>query len=287
MATGATEWVWENSRASNGSLIVLLAIADECGEGEFTEMKIADLASKCRLSDRAVRMAVKDLEGLGELAVETARGTVSRYAPRQNLPDPPAKSAGPAKSAPRQNLPDPLKEPQVNGTPAKSAGHQISDALNGSVVSGKRSKPRRSSDAPRPDVDRLCEHLANQIEANGSRRPVVNDRWRNAARLMIDVDGRTEEQIRGCIDWSQKHHFWHRNILSMEKLRTQYDRLFLEAKAEREKQARPRQSRQQETDEQYANALKRIAAREAAANDPLRNGGPRPLHQISLPRAAD
>ena len=115
MSAGVTKWIWENSRASNGSLIVLLAIADECGEGEFTEMKIADLASKCRLSDRAVRMAVKDLEALGELAVEAARGTVSRYAPRQILPDlqnlHPGKICrtlrrNPRSRQPRQNLPD-------------------------------------------------------------------------------------------------------------------------------------------------------------------------------------
>ena len=242
MSAGATKWVWSNSRASNGSLIVMLAIADECGEGEFTEMSIAELTKKTRLSDRAVRMAVKDLEALGELSVEDRPGGVGRYAPRQILPEHPGKICRPAKSAPRQILPDPPEKPQVSDTPAKSAGPEISDAFDlGSVVSAKRSKPRRSSDAPRPDVDRLCEHLADHIEANGSKRPVINDRWRNAARLMLDADGRTEEQVRGCIDWSQKHHFWHRNILSMEKLRAQYDRLLLEAKAEQK--TKPRQSR--------------------------------------------
>src|ERR1700733_3465789 len=103
MSTGATKWIWEKSRASNGSLIVLLAIANECGEGEFTEMSITELTRKCRLSDRAVRMAVKDLEALGELSVEPHRGGLSRYAPRQNLPDHPGKICTPAKSAPRQN----------------------------------------------------------------------------------------------------------------------------------------------------------------------------------------
>ena len=236
MATGAAKWIWEHSRASNGSLIVLLAIADECGEGEFTEMSVTDLRRKCRLSDRAVRMAVKDLEGLGELAVEAARGTVSRYAPRQILPDPPANIAGPAKSAPRQILPDPPEEPQVKPTPAKSAEVAIPDALDlGSVVSGNKSKPGRASDAPRADVDRLCEHLADRIEANGSKRPLINQRWRTAARLLLDADGRTEKEVHGAIDWCQQHHFWHRNILSMEKLRAQYDRLLLEAKAERGK----------------------------------------------------
>lgn len=273
MSVGATKLVWSNSSASNGSLLVLLAIADECGEGEFTEMKIADLALKCRLSDRAVRMAVKDLEALGELSVEGGRGAVGRYAVcstsadssdvrRQILPGTSAESAGPAKSAPRQNLPDPLEEPQVSGTPAKSAERSIPDALDlSSVVSGKRSRSKAASETPRPDVDRLCEHLARKIAERGSKRPKIGKRWRDAARLMIDNDGYTEEQIHAAIDWSQQHHFWHRNIMSMEKLRQQYDRLRLDAIAE--KKAKPRQSRQQETDDLFDRAMARARRADA------------------------
>jgi hypothetical protein len=33
MAGSATEWAWQQSRAKNGSLIVLLAIADEIDNG--------------------------------------------------------------------------------------------------------------------------------------------------------------------------------------------------------------------------------------------------------------
>jgi hypothetical protein len=229
MTAGAVRWAWANSRASNGSLIVMLAIADECGEGEFTEMSIAALTRKCRLSDRAVRMAVKELEALGELSVEPHKGLLSRYAPRQNLPDHPGKICTPAKSADRQNLPDLPREPQVKGTPAKSAGPQISNVFSsttGSQVAEVKEVPAK---LPRPDVDRLCEHLAGRIEANGSRRPNITRKWRDACRLMIDNDGRTEEQIRKAIDWSQDHEFWRANVLSMPKLREKYDQLRLEA----------------------------------------------------------
>lgn len=235
MAAGAAKRIWENSRASNGSLIVLLAIADECGKEESTEMSVAQLARKCRLSDRAVRMAVKDLEGLGELSVEPARGTVSRYAPRQILPDPPADIAGPAKSAPRQILPDPPEEPQVKPTPAKSAGPQISDmylTVTGSSlvpVKDVPAKPPRRRTGDREDVTRLCGHLASRVEANGSRRPNITQKWRDAARLMIDADGRTEEQVHAAIDWCQSNEFWRANIMSMPKLREKYDQLRMQA----------------------------------------------------------
>jgi hypothetical protein len=257
MAPGAAKFIWENSRASNGSLIVLLAIADECGEGEFTEMSVAYLGRKSRLSDRAVRMAVKDLEELGELAVEAARGSISRYAPRQILPDHPGNICRTAKSAPRQNLPDLGKELQASGTPAESAGPEISNVLSSSTGSSlvevkdvPAKPPRRRSD-DREDVDRLCAHLAARIEANGSNRPNINQKWRDAARLMLDADKRTEEQVRAAIDWCQANEFWRANILSMPKLREKYDQLRMQAMRERRPSRQP--------DEADYNDARRIA----------------------------
>jgi hypothetical protein len=81
----------------------------------------------------------------------------------------------------------------------------------------------------RDDVSRLCEHLADRIAANGSKRPVVTQRWRDAARLMLDRDERTESEIHGAIEWSQADEFWRSNVLSMPTLREKYDQLRLQA----------------------------------------------------------
>jgi hypothetical protein len=83
--------------------------------------------------------------------------------------------------------------------------------------------------ATRLDVERVCNHLVARVVANGSKRPVVTRKWRDAARRMIDVDGRTPEQIIRCIDWCQDHEFWRSTILSMPKLRERYDQLRLQA----------------------------------------------------------
>ena len=91
----------------------------------------------------------------------------------------------------------------------------------------RRSKPKQPTD--RPDVERLCDHLADRIEANGSTRPNIGKKWRDAARLMLDNDGRTEEQVHKAIDWCQSDEFWRGNILSMPKLRQQYEQLRLRA----------------------------------------------------------
>lgn len=93
----------------------------------------------------------------------------------------------------------------------------------------KQPKPKPD----RPDVERVCAHLADRMVANDCKRPTISQEWRDEARRLIDLDGRTEDQIMRCIDWATAHHFWRKNILSMPTLRKQYDRLRLDAEAER------------------------------------------------------
>lgn len=115
----------------------------------------------------------------------------------------------------------------------------------------------------RPDVERICEHLAEQIEARGSKRPTITTRWRNEGRLLLDRDGRTEEQVHACIRWlfTSTHRdaqFWRTNVRSMPKLREEYDRL-------RELAERPPSgghARSQEQSDLLARAMARAEARE-------------------------
>lgn len=88
--------------------------------------------------------------------------------------------------------------------------------------------------SPRADVEQVCAHLADRIEENGSKRPPITQAWRDAARLLIDRDGRTVDQITRAIDWCQANSFWRSNVLSMPKLRERYDQLRLKATAERD-----------------------------------------------------
>lgn len=120
---------------------------------------------------------------------------------------------------------------------AKQVPQQEPDNLPGKPVAEAEAEAEEelspaSDDAGgdvRDDVDRLCTHLASRIEGNGSKRPAITSRWRDAARLMLDRDGRTEQQVHAAIDWSQDHEFWRPNILSMPKLRDKYDQLRLQA----------------------------------------------------------
>lgn len=47
---------------------------------------------------------------------------------------------------------------------------------------------------------------------------------------MLRHDNRTEEDIGAVLEWCQGNSFWQNNILSTDKLRKQYDRLYMEMK---------------------------------------------------------
>lgn len=108
----------------------------------------------------------------------------------------------------------------------------------------------------RDDVEQVCEHLANAIEANGSKRPTITTKWRQAARLMLDKDGRTEDEVHGAIDWCQRDEFWRANILSLPTLREKYDTLRLQA------QRKGGTTRQQADAAMFDRAMERAIERE-------------------------
>lgn len=302
MAGGATEWAWQQSRAKNGSLIVLLAIADEIDNGREAVMSVAQLAAKAHLSERAVQAAVSDLGRLGLMSATRVKGgSAYRLAMVDHVTEgadsAPLPASKGAESAPPQNLhpaesaPQPEKKPQVKPKGAESAPPSTSDVLDlGSVVSGGKSRSRDTPAPPRDDVERLCAHLASLIVANGSKPPVIDKRWRDEARRMIDIDGRAEDKAHALIDWCQQDHFWRQNIHSMPTFRRQYDKLRLAANAEWEKKKRPARNGHQPTPDEFAalrdNWARPLDAMEAG-NDPRGNDGPHAVHRGRLPAAED
>lgn len=91
----------------------------------------------------------------------------------------------------------------------------------------------------RPDVEAICAHMADSVADRTGRRPRITKKWRDAARLMIDRDGRTPDQVHAAIDWVARSEFWRSNILGVPKLREKWDTLKLQA----ERGARPHVTR--------------------------------------------
>lgn len=82
---------------------------------------------------------------------------------------------------------------------------------------------------------KLAELLFKKIKENNPSAKEPNlESWANTFRLMMERDKRTGKDIQDLILWSQSHHFWYKNILSADKLRNQFDRLFLEMRDEKQ-----------------------------------------------------
>jgi len=207
----------------------LTVLADETGLGRST---VAEHLRALEAGGWVVRVRPTTAEALG-------RGERTRYQLR--VPE----SMAAAASELVQELDQEDQEPSaVAGLPSAGDGLPSADAGPPSAVAGHRyrsssdknqieeqtlTSEAEPSDPARPDVEKICQHLADRIVANGSKRPTITKKWRDEGRRLIDLDGKTVEQVIRAIDWCQNHHFWRANVMSMPKLRKNYDRLRLEA----------------------------------------------------------
>jgi len=79
---------------------------------------------------------------------------------------------------------------------------------------------------------RVAEKLKESMLQNNPKAKIPEklDEWANTVRLMVKIDKRTLDEIIEVMDWSQKDSFWKTNILSMGKLRKQFDQLTMKMK---------------------------------------------------------
>jgi hypothetical protein len=105
---------------------------------------------------------------------------------------------------------DPTKDPTSNDDSLRSSSRGDVD--------------KRDLNAGRDDVARVVEHLSKRLTERDVRHSITKA-WRDAARLLIDTDGRSEAQVHNMIEWCQDSEFWRANIHSMPKLRERYDQM--------------------------------------------------------------
>lgn len=82
---------------------------------------------------------------------------------------------------------------------------------------------------PREDVEQLCRELRDRMIQNGCKPPTITKAWQDAARLLLDRDGRELDKAMQVLDWTMKDEFWMANVQSMGTFRKQYDKLRLKA----------------------------------------------------------
>jgi hypothetical protein len=148
--------------------------------------------------------------------------------------------------------------------PQTGSSSSSDPAARDSDTDGEEPSPGLDAPGAREDVERICAHLADRVEQRYGKRPVITKRWRTAARQMLDLDGRTEEQVHAAIDWCQDHEFWAPNVRSTFKLREKYIQLRAQAVRDASRNGGYRPST---TDQRVAAGLAvaaRYAEREAA-----------------------
>ncbi|MEV8042411.1 hypothetical protein AB0P02_01020 [Streptomyces griseoluteus] len=189
----------------------------------------------------------KSAEQIGaERDKNAARQRAFKARRKQPRRGPETPSDGPSDNA-GNGVTNPASNAQGNDVTDADADSPVTDAPNPNPSTtssyeevGERPGSRIPDDTPgRDDVEQVCLALADAIEANGSRRPAITKTWRREARLLIDKDGRTPEQVLTAIAWCQADNFWRGNVLSMPKLREKYDQLRLAAQRQ---QTRPASS---------------------------------------------
>lgn len=86
-----------------------------------------------------------------------------------------------------------------------------------------------SGEEPRPDIEAILDHLDAELDRNGLKKPNRTQSNLRAARLLLDRDGRSVDEVKSIIDFAQSSEFWMPNIRSMSKLREKWDTLAAQA----------------------------------------------------------
>jgi hypothetical protein len=73
-------------------------------------------------------------------------------------------------------------------------------------------------------------------------REAKMQKWADDCRKLLDLDNRNKDEIKQVIDWTAKHHFWQKQILSAEKLRKKYTDLVIQMAADRNSSRGPKRS---------------------------------------------
>lgn len=102
-------------------------------------------------------------------------------------------------------------------------------------------KPRKRVYEDDSTYIQLSKFLYEKINADASDESEMTKEpnyqtWADDIRKMIDIDKRTEEQVRKMIEWCQSDRFWSGNILSAKKLREKYDTMAKQANRQYQRQ---------------------------------------------------
>jgi len=125
----------------------------------------------------------------------------------------------------------------VNWSKYQDNEHQIEQQVNNKRTTSEQQVNTNNNVKNDKNIKNNNVQLSNLLKKlilqNNPKAKITDSQiknWGNTIRLMIERDKRTVEEIESLIKFSQNDDFWKSNILSMDKLRKQFDRLTLQAK---------------------------------------------------------
>jgi hypothetical protein len=142
----------------------------------------------------------------------------------------------------------------------------------------RREKQEEGGDpAETPEAIAICRSLLEEMrkrdpKAKGPTTKKARTEWIQEVERLHRIDGRSWEEIRKAMLWSQGHRFWRTNIRSGTALRRHFERLREDMMEDRDKEV---VIRAKKADEEQA-ARARRAVQERAGRPAETRGGPMP-----------
>lgn len=134
---------------------------------------------------------------------------------------------------------DRIADPNADRMPTAYESHSEPQCDSDEIAMAREKERKRereeeakasSSEPDRPDVAQVVRSFSDLLKANDVKHK-PGKTWHDAARLLMDKDGYTPEQIMIVARFATSDDFWRGNVLSLPKLRDKFEQLKIKAQA--------------------------------------------------------
>ena len=119
-----------------------------------------------------------------------------------------------------------------NGTNLRNESEETQETLTVDYTVDYTVKKKTARNSAKAKYDEtspyilLSKDLFNRIKRNNDEAKEPNyQTWADDFRKLVELDGKSVDNVRMVIEWCQQDNFWKANILSAKKLREKYDQL--------------------------------------------------------------
>jgi hypothetical protein len=219
-----------HSQATGSDKLVLLGIANHDGDGGAWP-SITTLAKYANISERSVQTCIQKLINMGEIVCHVNKGgnADTRGDRRPNRYDILVRCPKECDGSTKHRVKPDAERGEAQRNDGVKPTTQRGEAGFTLTIHEPSLEPSLNTRTYGDENHQACNLLADLIEANGSKRPAVTDKWLSDMERLNRIDERSWEQITRAIEWCQADDFWRGNIMSPAKLRKQYDQLRLAA----------------------------------------------------------